>query len=102
MALATFKDLVIDSVDPARLGRFWADLLGRDLRRQRGGDAEIRGRTPQHTIWVNRVPEPRTVKHRVHLDIYTRSLADLEALGAKVVEPQHEGWHWTVMADVEA
>jgi hypothetical protein len=101
MALAAFRDLVIDAVDPARLGLFWADLLGRDLHRQRGGDTEIRGLTAQHTIWVNRVPEPKTVKHRVHLDIYTRSLAALEALGATVVEPHREDWHWTVMADVE-
>jgi hypothetical protein len=101
MALAAFKDLVIDSAEPARLGLFWADLLGRELHGQRGGDTEIRGLTPQHTIWVNRVPEPKSAKHRVHLDIYTRSLAALEALGATVVEPQREGWHWTVMADVE-
>ncbi|HKE69096.1 MAG TPA: VOC family protein [Nocardioidaceae bacterium] len=101
MALAAFKDLVIDADDPTRLGRFWADLLGRELHRQHGGDAEIRGVTPEHMIWVNRVPEPKTVKQRVHLDIYTRSLADLEALGASVVEPQREGWHWTIMGDVE-
>jgi hypothetical protein len=101
MALARFKDLAIDAGDPVRLGRFWADLLGRKLHRQDGGDAEIRGATPQHMIWVNQVPEPKTVKHRVHLDIYCRTLADLEALGSRVVEPQREGSLWTVMADVE-
>ena len=101
MGLATFKDLVIDAGDAARLGRFWADLLGRRLRRQRGGDAEIRGTRPQDTIWVNRVAEPKTVKHRVHLDVYVRSLADVEALGATVVRPQGDDRTWTVMADVE-
>lgn len=101
MGLATFKDLVIDADDPARLGRFWARLLGRDLHLHDDGDGHIQGPTPRHTLWVNRVPEPRTVKQRVHLDIYARSLADLEALGSWVVEPQREGWHWTVMADVE-
>jgi Glyoxalase-like domain len=101
MPLATFKDLVIDARDAATLGRFWADLLGRTLRRHPDGDADIQGPTPQHTIWVNRVPEPKTVKHRVHLDIYTRTLADLEALGSRVVTPQQEGWSWTLMADVE-
>jgi Glyoxalase-like domain len=101
MALAAFKDLVIDAGDPARLGRFWAGLLGRDLHVHRDGDADIAGSTPQHTIWVNRVPEPKTVKHRVHLDIYTRTLADLEALGSWVVEPQREDWLWSIMADVE-
>ena len=101
MALATFKDLVIDAVDPVRVGRFWADALAREIHPHRDGDADIRGRTPRHTIWVNRVPEPKTVKHRVHLDIYTRNLADLEALGAVVVEPCHGNRTWTVMADPE-
>jgi hypothetical protein len=49
-------------------------------------------------IWINGVPEPKAVKNRVHLDIYARSLADLETLGATVVEPFSQ---WTVMADPE-
>jgi Glyoxalase-like domain len=101
MGLATYKDLVIDAGDAARLGRFWADLLGRRFRRQRGGDAEIRGTTPQDMIWVNQVAEPKTVKHRIHLDVFVRSLADAEALGATVVRAQGDDRTWTVMADVE-
>jgi catechol 2,3-dioxygenase-like lactoylglutathione lyase family enzyme len=101
MALARFKDVVIDGADPARLGRFWADLLGRKLHLHDDGDADVQGPTPQHTIWVNRVPEPKSTKQRVHFDIYARTLADLEALGSRVVEPQREGRSWTVMADLE-
>jgi Glyoxalase-like domain len=101
MALARFKDLVIDAADAARLGRFWADVLGRELRPHDDGDADLVGPTAQHTIWVNVVPEPKTVKHRVHLDVYAHTLADLEALGSSVLEPRVEGRHWTVMADVE-
>ena len=26
----------------------------------------------EHTVWINRVPEPRTVKQRVHLDVLVR------------------------------
>jgi hypothetical protein len=37
----------------------------------------------------------------VHLDIYARDLADLEALGAIIVEPRHDPRTWTVMADPE-
>jgi hypothetical protein len=58
------------------------------------------GPTPQHRIWFAEVPEPKTVKQRVHLDIYTRSLADLEALGATVLA-QNDDWRWTQMADPE-
>jgi Glyoxalase-like domain len=77
MAIARFKDLCVDAGDPARLGPFWASLLGLAWEAQDDGDGVLTGPTPQHTIWVNRVPEPKTVKHRVHLDVHARDLADL-------------------------
>ncbi len=101
MAIGRFKDLCLDAGDPARLGAFWAAVLGRTWEAQANGDGLLAGPTPQHTIWVNRVPEAKTVKHRVHLDIYARDLAGLEALGAAIVEPQHGTRTWTVMADPE-
>src|SRR5215471_6771174 len=101
MAIARFKDLCLDTGDPARLGAFWAAVLGRAWQAQDDGDGLLTGPTPQHTIWVNRVPEPKTVKHRVHLDIYARDLTDLEALGAIILEPQNGTHAWTVMADPE-
>jgi hypothetical protein len=48
-----------------------------------------------------RPAEPKTVKNRVHFDIYARSLADLRALGSAEVLPQGDDRHWTVMADPE-
>ncbi|WP_106401189.1 VOC family protein [Actinocorallia populi] len=98
MVLARFKDLVVDAVDPAALGVFLAGAVGLDRVALDDGDGKLTGPTPQHTIWINRVPEPKTVKHRVHLDLYARSIADLEALGARKVEEFPE---WTVMQDVE-
>ncbi|QWZ07616.1 hypothetical protein KRR39_19675 [Nocardioides panacis] len=99
MPLATFKDLCLDARDPVLLGRFWAGALGLELHRQEGGDTYLTGPTPQHTIWVNRVPEPKTVKHRVHLDVNTGSVAELEALGATVLDA--ESFRWVLMADPE-
>jgi hypothetical protein len=101
MAIARFKDLCLDAGDPARLGEFWAAVLGRGQEAMDDGDRRLTGPTPQHTLWINRVPEAKTVKHRVHLDIYARDLAGLEALGATVVEPRHGPLTWTVMADPE-
>ena len=101
MTIARYKDLCLDAGDPARLGAFWAAVLDRTWAAQDNGDGLLTGPTPQHTVWVNRVPEAKTVKHRVHLDIYARELADLEALGATIVEPQHGTRTWTVMADPE-
>jgi hypothetical protein len=101
MAIARFKDLCLDAGDPARLGAFWEAVLGRAWEAQDNGDGLLKGPTPQHTIWVNRVPEAKTVRHRVHLDSYARDLADLEALGSTIVEPQFGTRTWTIMADPE-
>ena len=98
MALATFKDLCLDARDPVLLGEFWAGALDLELHRQEGGDTYLTGPTPQHTIWVNRVAEPQTVKHRVHLDVNVASVEELTRLGATVLD---DSFRWTVMADPE-
>jgi hypothetical protein len=102
MALATYKDLCIDATDALRLGEFWAGALGLELQPagdDSNGDYKLVGPTPQHTVWVNQVPEPRTVKHRMHLDLNVGSVAELERLGATVIDA--ESFPWTLMADPE-
>lgn len=101
MTVARFKDLCLDAADPEVLGTFWARALHRTWVAHADGDGHVEGVTPQHTIWVNGVPEPRTVKRRVHLDIYSHTLAELEALGATVLLPEGDDRRWTVMADPE-
>jgi hypothetical protein len=101
MSLARFKDVVVDAADTGRIGAFWAEVLGLSYHAQEDGDGWLAGPTPRHTIWVNQVPEPKTVKNRVHFDIYARQLADLTALGATVLRPAGEDRRWTVMADPE-
>jgi hypothetical protein len=89
--LATNFQLVIDCADPDRLSRFWAAALGYELEpppsgfatwddywRDVGmpeedlgiGDDRIAdpgGAGPR--IWFQVVPEPKTIKNRLHLDI---------------------------------
>jgi hypothetical protein len=50
-------------------------------------------------VWINTVPEPGTVKQRVHLDVRTASLDDVVALGAEVVDA--DSFRWVVAKDVE-
>jgi len=87
------KALTFDCHDAMALARFWAAVLGSDV------DEES---TPEKAfveapgwggpnMWFNRVPEPKTAKNRVHLDLRTltsveEEVARLEALGATVVE----------------
>jgi Glyoxalase-like domain len=101
MAIARFKDLCMDAGDPARLGEFWAEVLDRSWQPDDDGEGVLTGPTGQHAMWINRVPESKAVRHRVHLDIYARRLADLEALGSPVIRPEDGDRAWTVMTDPE-
>lgn len=64
-----FRGLCADAAAPALVARFWADLLGHEAEILPDGDAVVRsgGAT---WLWVNRVPEAKAVKNRVHLDVY--------------------------------
>lgn len=99
MAIATYKDLCIDAVDAAVLGRFWAGALQLEMHLQDDGDAKLVGPTPQHTVWINTVPEPVTVKQRWHLDVRADTVDDVIALGGAVVDA--DSYPWTVMKDPE-
>ena len=95
MAAVRFKDLCIDAVDPKAAAEFWGQALGLQVQSQRN-ERWLTGPTPQHTIWINQVPEPKTAKNRVHLDVRTQSVAELAGLGAAEVGPVR---NWTVMTD---
>jgi hypothetical protein len=99
--VARWKELCMDTAGGEQLGRFWADLAG--LRFEPDDSAgNLVGPTEGHGIAMCQVPEPKTVKHRVHLDIYAGAVDDLTAKGATVVLPAAEsGLPWTVMADPE-
>jgi hypothetical protein len=99
MAIATYKDLCIDAVDAAALGRFWAGALRLGIELHEDGDAKLVGPTPRHTVWINTVPEEVTVKQRVHLDVRADSVEDVVALGGTLVDAG--SFPWTVMSDVE-
>ena len=92
-----FKDLCIDAVDAARAATFWSGVLGLTPE-ARGNNFRHSDDVAEHTLWVNAVPEPPTVKQRVHLDVHTAAVADLLRLGATVVGDEQ---HWTVLRDTE-
>ena len=110
---ATFRDLCIDADDPQLVGGFWARVLGRELAAAGQGvgtsrDAVLRpGDDGGPTIWVNGVPEKRTEKVRLHVDVDLREGAgveDLVALGAVVRHAPREldaSQGWWVLEDPE-
>lgn len=99
MAIATWKDLCVDAVDAGLVGRFWAGAVGLTYEDLPDGDARLTGSTEQHGIWVNTVPEPVTVKQRVHLDVHAASVDDVLALGA--APDDVVGFPWKVLRDPE-
>jgi len=85
------KDLCIDTAVPDVVARFWATMLGLEVRRREDGVHQLAWPVKERTIWVNAVPEPLSVKNRVHVDV-RRS----EPPAAMVIRADE---HWTVMVD---
>ncbi len=100
MSLVTFKDLCIDVNDSRRASEFWARTLGLELTGFDDSPDEFKlvGPTPQHTVWTNVVPEPKTVKNRVHLDVFAPALEPFSDL-PQLSEPGQ--FRWNVFADPE-
>jgi Glyoxalase-like domain len=99
VAVASWKDLCVDAVDGHLIGRFWAAAVGLTMEAHDDGDAHLTGPTEQHGIWVNTVPEPVTVKQRVHLDVHALAVDDVLALGA--TPEDLDTFRWKVLRDPE-
>lgn len=94
-----------DAADAAAIAAFWGEALGRAV--NPGADRESASLAPgegtdEPPIMFHGVPEPKTVKNRVHLDLITADfdteLARLRKLGATEVAKFE---HWTTLADPE-
>lgn len=99
-----FKELCLDTDGDGReVGEFWAAATGCRYHRTDHPDdpGDVGGTAEGMGIAICRVPEPKTVKNRVHLDLHTASVDDLVALGATVAPVQHDEDSWTVMVDPE-
>jgi hypothetical protein len=138
--MATSVQVVFDCADPSRLARFWAAALGYKLQDPPDGhdswESWLRAQgIPEENwndasavidpdgagprIYFQRVPEPKTVKNRVHLDLNVsggqaagleenrRRVDDeverLQREGATLLRPGSEerGEYWAVMQDPE-
>lgn len=99
--------IVLDCQDPESLAEFWVAALGY---RQEAGNSDFIGlRDPERrrpTLVLQRVPEPKTVKNRMHLDLFSdrfdadqRRLLDLGATIAVAEHLEEDGMRIVVMAD---
>ena len=105
--MTKFKELCMDTARPGHeLGRFWAAVTGCSYVEPSTPDdpgdvvGHVEGELEGMGIAICRVPEEKTGKHRVHLDVHADSVAELLALGARRA-PGYGGDPWTVLADPE-
>ena len=98
-------EVAIDANEPERLRPFWAAALRYVEQVTAEGAVDLvdpAGRGP--TVWFQHVPEPKTVKNRVHLDIRvprterSQLAHQLVSLGGRVLRVQPR---FTVLADAE-
>jgi|WetSurMetagenome_2_1015567.scaffolds.fasta_scaffold817422_2 hypothetical protein len=103
------SEIVIDCADHGGVVDFWAAALG--YTRHEVNEQYVALVPPEPAIGrpallFQRVPEPKVVKNRVHLDFRGDVMADevsrLVALDATVIAERSLGaLRWTVMADPE-
>jgi hypothetical protein len=119
--VATQLQVVIDAARPAAVADFWAAALGyvvqppppghdswpaflrelgvpEDQWESRSAVVDPDGHGPR--IYIQQVPEPKTVKNRVHLDVVGDAAA-LQAAGATLLRGRDAEIGWDVLADPE-
>jgi len=106
--------IAMNAQDDVALGRFWAGVLGWETSSEGPGVTNLEPGGFSYPdpvalcVDVLRVPEPKTVRNRVRVDLATTSaahradlVARLEDLGATPAELGEGGTAWTGLADPE-
>ncbi len=96
--------VAIDCADPQRLAEFWSALVGGEIEVDGDGDARLRPAGGPVLDFL-RVPEPKSGKNRLHLDLFTTEFAaaieQTLALGATRADDVYDGGSWQVLRDPE-
>jgi hypothetical protein len=102
-----FSELTIDSLDPHRIARWWADLLDYRITEADEDVVELAGPSGSGPSLVfARVPEQKSVKNRLHIDVsptdrdQEAELTRILGLGAERVDVgQGQDASWVVLRD---
>ena len=106
---AVLREVIIDCNDPRRVAAFWSAVLGWDV--QADDDyfwmSESGAPFPDLLLVFVPVPEKKSVKNRIHIDVSPvgcdrdEEVARLERLGATRVDVGQGEQRWVVLADPE-
>jgi len=95
--------LAVDCADPTGLARFWQQLIGGSIEVDSDGDPTLH--SSGLSLIFTRVPEGKTVKNRLHLDLrgdtYEPAIARALELGATRADDIYDGDRWQVLRDPE-
>ncbi|GAA3794711.1 VOC family protein [Sphaerisporangium flaviroseum] len=100
----------MDCADAYQLSTFWAGVLDSSVSEDdQPGDPEALVEAPGIALLFVTVPEPKTTKNRVHLDLQPQDrtrdeeVERLLALGATLVADHRraDGLGWVTLADIE-
>ncbi len=104
------RHVTVDCADAYRLGSFWAEVLDAPLHEDdKPGDPEALLAAGGVTLLFVTVPDAKTVKNRVHLDVQPQDrtrdeeVERLLTLGATLVADHRraDGTGWATLADLE-
>jgi catechol-2,3-dioxygenase len=98
--------VVVDSVDPARLSRWWAEVLGYRILDEDANEVMVGAGDESHPIlFFTRSADSKVGKNRLHLDLSPDDRdAEVERLvnmGARNVDIGQGDRSWVVLADPE-
>lgn len=108
--VSVLQNVAIDCADAYALAGFWSQVTGRPLHPEdKPGDKEIQVMLPEGPfLYFNQVPEPKTVKNRIHLCLRPETSREEEVerllgLGATLVADHRnpDGSGWAILADPE-
>ncbi|MGW5052387.1 VOC family protein [Actinokineospora sp. NPDC004072] len=107
---STVQNIVVDCADAYGLAVFWSQVVGCPLAEgDQPGDPEAVVVLPSGTaLFFAQVPEPKTVKNRLHLCLKPDERREDEVerllgIGATMVDDRRkpDGYGWAVLADPE-
>ncbi|QBS40005.1 VOC family protein [Nocardia sp. CS682] len=112
-----FTELAIDCADPASLAQFWCAVLGYEVQDEEDGfvtigspavpDGRDRPGPVPPTLGFARVPEGKTIKNRLHIDVnptdrdQDEEVRRLLDLGARYADVGQGDVSWVTLADPE-
>lgn len=110
---SSLRNITVDCTDALKLASFWAQVLGWNVYHDDDPEVLVAPEFPPSregpTMLFIPVPEPRTAKNRVHVDVTPRDstrdeeVERLRGLGATLVEDHRndDGTGWVWLADIE-